>query len=94
MKTNDEILDSIPEPYRSAHKECSWHREKLLAGRRAGCFYCLSIFDPEMIMEWTDDEQTAMCPICGIDSVLPDSADLTKEFLKRMHEEWFSAGVV
>lgn len=89
MKTDDEDLNSIPEPYRSAHKDCSYHREKLLAGKRAGCFYCLAIFDPETVKAWTDDMQTAICPLCGIDSVLPDSPALAEEFLKRMHEEWF-----
>jgi hypothetical protein len=89
MNTHQEMLDSIPEPYRSAHQECKRNREKVLAGKRAGCFYCLAIFDPQTIREWLDGEQTARCPICGVDSVLPDSPTLTDEFLKQMHEEWF-----
>ena len=36
-------------------------------------FYCNRIFDAEKIHEWIDDEngQTAVCPFCGIDSVIP-----------------------
>ena len=51
--------------------------------------YC---FKPADILEWTDDDQTALCPNCGIDSVIGDKSgypvtDL--DFLKQMHTYWF-----
>ncbi len=78
----------------SAHQLCESNREKLENAQVCGCFYCLRIFDPKEIV-WEDDaDQTAMCPYCGIDSVLPESANLpiTKPFLKKMHEFWFTEG--
>ena len=76
------------------HELCKNNRQKLEAAQVCGCFYCLRIFDPKEIV-WEDDlDQTAMCPYCGIDSVLPESATLpiTKPFLKKMHEFWFTEG--
>ena len=80
----------IPEPYYSAHKLSSYHRKQLANIGRAACFYCLAFFDPAEIAEWVDDEQTALCPKCGIDAVLPATEEVTPEFLKQMHQYWFS----
>lgn len=57
-----------------------------------GCFYCLTIFSPSEIVEWIQDEkETAVCPYCGIDSVIGESAGypITKEFLEKMQKYWF-----
>ena len=60
------------------HKGCSNHRERVLAAERCGCFYCCSEFEPSAITNWvdppSDDMQsgnTALCPKCGIDAVIP-----------------------
>lgn len=77
-----------------AHQLCNSNQEKLKNAQVCGCFYCLRIFDPKEII-WEDEEDhTAMCPYCGIDSVIPESATLpiTKAFLKKMHEFWFTEG--
>jgi len=76
----------------AAHKRCSYHRQELAATKTCGCFYCLEVYDPALIREWTDRKQTAVCPKCGIDSVIPESADLkvTVEFLQKMHDHWFA----
>ncbi|MEI0559354.1 cytoplasmic protein [Brachyspira intermedia] len=58
-----------------------------------GCFYCVSIFSPKLITDWIEDENdlTAICPYCGIDSVIPNYSDyqLNKELLKEMREYFF-----
>jgi hypothetical protein len=57
-----------------------------LCGARCGCFYCKSIFAPSKIVEWVDDDDTALCPFCGIDSVIGSASTfpITAEFLNRM----------
>ena len=80
------------EDYIRAHQYSSNHRRQLLYDHVCGCFYCLSIFNPNEIEEWVEDsEGTAICPYCGIDSVIGESSrhPITKEFLKKMHEYWF-----
>jgi hypothetical protein len=68
---------------------------------RAGCFHCLAIYDSSEIIEWIDDiagttrattrAVTALCPRCGIDSVLPSAAPIkiSPELLAVMHQYWF-----
>ena len=60
-----------------------------------GCFHCISIFPvadvklSDLIIE-KDGHRTAICPICGIDSVLGDSTvEITAELLEKMNEYYF-----
>lgn len=76
----------------SAHRFCAKNKPMLLKDKKCGCFYCLSIFNPSEILEWSPDtEGTALCPRCGIDSVIGESSGypITKEFLAEMNEYWF-----
>ncbi len=77
--------------YKEAHKSCINHGDKLKNDKRCGCFYCLSIFSPSEIEDWIDHNQTALCPFCGVDSVIGESSGypVTKEFLEKMKEYWF-----
>ena len=88
-------LSGMPEEIRDAHTHSIRHRSQLLASERCGCFYCCQIFEPSAIARWIDeptsDEQTALCPHCGIDSVIGDRSGfpITAEFLARMKRHWF-----
>lgn len=70
---------------------------KFSAGNRAsvaqavnvGCYFCLRTFAAGEVKEWVDQDNTALCPHCGIDSVLPEVTDTA--FLSAAHEHWFSA---
>ncbi|MDR0654418.1 MAG: hypothetical protein LBG12_14085, partial [Synergistaceae bacterium] len=58
-----------------------------------GCFHCLSIFSPREIKEWVKDKAgTAICPHCGIDSIIGaySGYPITKESLAKMKAYWFS----
>lgn len=59
--------------------------------QQCGCYYCLTIFSSTEIKEWTDYDNTAICPYCKIDSVIGESSGfpITKEFLTRMRERYF-----
>ena len=74
-----------------AHDHCSNHRAELQKSESCGCFYCLAIFPTSRINQWIDQEQTALCPECEIDSVIGSASGypITKEFLERMHAHWF-----
>jgi len=79
----------------AAHKHSSNHRDEITSSEQCGCFYCLSIFRPDEITDWVDEVDgigtTAMCPYCGIDSVIGTRAGfpITKEFLGAMKVRWF-----
>jgi hypothetical protein len=86
----------FPPEIREAHKHCTKHRSEINASKSCGCFYCMAIFESREIREWTDQDeadvgQTALCPKCGIDSVIGDKAgfSMSEDFLKQMHHYWF-----
>jgi len=78
---------------KAAHLKSSLHREELMRGNVCGCFYCEQLFSPLEITEWIDEPQggqTAICPKCGIDSVLGEALPITdKSFLNEMNKLWF-----
>ena len=86
-----------PDAHITAHAHSSRHREEILRSALCGCFYCRKTFAPAEIEDWVDwvaDERaTALCPRCGIDSVIGDASGypITEfEFLERMHVHWFN----
>ena len=79
-----------------AHAHSANHRSEIEASEKCGCFYCLDIYPPNSITEWVDENEqgigtTAICPRCGIDSVIGDKSGypITREFLESMHQIWF-----
>lgn len=72
------------------------HRREIEGSDVCGCFYCCSIFSPHEIAEWIDEDaegvgQSALCPNCGIDSVIGSLSGFPIEeaFLKEMNRYWF-----
>ena len=76
----------VTEDHISAHEWSSYHRETLRESAVCGCFYCLKVFLPSEIEDWTDDDDTALCPKCGIDSVIGSVSGypIQREFLSKM----------
>lgn len=74
-----------------AHDYSIHNREHIEKSYYCGCFYCERIFRPFQINFWIDNNDTAVCPFCCIDSVIGDYSGypVTKEFLKEMKEYWF-----
>lgn len=74
------------------HRLCSDHKDAVTNSKICGCFCCCRTFNPKDIREWIDKGTTAICPKCGVDSVLPES-DLynvsDKKFLRDMEDYWF-----
>ncbi len=80
-----------------AHHFSSGNMPALKIDDLCGCFYCLNIFNPNEITEWIqgdapiDKDGTAVCPYCGVDSIIGKSSGfpITKEFLSKMKKHWF-----
>ena len=75
-----------------AHKHSINNKEELSKSNSCGCFYCKEIFNPSIIEEWTDNKTTAICPKCGVDSIIGDASNynITNNFLSLMRDAWFS----
>lgn len=83
---------AMPEAICKAHRHSIRHRDEIMASAACGCFYCLAIYSPSEIAEWIDEHATAICPKCGIDSVIGEASGfpVTPEFLAGMKANWFS----
>jgi hypothetical protein len=80
----------------AAHRYCTNNRGQLDASSEAGCFFCKSMFASGDVTDWCDEGQTALCPRCGIDSVLGSHTGLPiadPAFLEAMHQYWFNTGL-
>ncbi|UVI39905.1 cytoplasmic protein [Qipengyuania spongiae] len=86
----------------AAHRLAAMNRTLLRESKECGCFHCESIFSPSSIEEWIEETQgsyseapdpfTALCPDCGIDSVLGDACPYPvtdPAFLHAMRLHWF-----
>jgi hypothetical protein len=73
------------------------------ASAACGCFYCQKSYPPSEVEDWIEetggelsqrpDPWTALCPHCGIDSVIGDASGFPAadpKFLAAMHDRWFS----
>ena len=85
------INAAMPEAVRLAHERSSGHHTEILASEICGCFYCGKSYSPTEIVDWADSGQTALCPMCGIDSVIGSASGfpITKDFLDEMNRYWF-----
>jgi DNA-directed RNA polymerase subunit RPC12/RpoP len=84
----------------SIHRYCSHHRPLLERSAHAGCISCGATFAPAEIREWVrgeessaarDADETAKCPRCGVDAVLPSAAPvaLDARTLAALQAYWF-----
>ena len=78
--------------YTSALKHASNHRAEIDQSAHCGCFSCFRRFVAADIRAWIDKDQTALCPRCGIDSVIGSASGFTVDdrFLRNLH--LFSVG--
>ncbi len=68
------------------------NRFRLKKSVQCGCFFCFEMFEAQEITEWVDGGMTALCPACGIDSVLLGATDpINPEFLRAMFKRWFAS---
>ena len=79
--------------YTSALAHAANHRNELIASVRCGCFFCFRMFSVTDIHKWIDRNQTALCPRCGIDSVIGTASGhaIVDRFLRKLHEYRFGA---
>ncbi len=76
------------------HKHSIYNRKEIEQSAVCGCFYCLRWVHPPTIKEWCDDEDTAVCPHCSIDSLIGSFSGivLSEDLLKEMRQKFFGKG--
>ena len=89
---------AIPErTLMDAHRHSALHGAEIARSAICGCFHCGQIYTRAEITDWLDDRiegkegRTALCPRCGIDSVIGSASGfpITAAFLGAMRHHWF-----
>lgn len=78
------------------HELSSMHRKEVEDAGYCGCCYCQESFPADKIDSWIDSNsagegQTAICPLCGIDAIIPsqNGEPIDGRLLEAMHQQYF-----
>ena len=73
------------------HTYSANNKRTIALASKCYCFHCLAVLEPEAITDYLADEQTAICPKCGVDAILPDSIEETidENIIAEMNAYWF-----
>ena len=73
------------------HAYSTNNRSLIAVSNKCYCFYCKQSMYRGEIERYLDDGQTALCPKCQIDAIIPDSIDETvdENIIAEMNEYWF-----
>lgn len=84
MALNKKIILDAP-------KRSFKNKSSIKSCNNCGCYNCKKIFSTKEIQKWTDGWETAICPKCEIDSIIPDADDfeLNEKSLNEIHNYWF-----
>ena len=81
------------------HNTTFRNEKQIQNSKQCGCFHCGRIFPAETVTEWCDEseneDKTALCPFCMIDSVLGDASgvNITDQLMTLMNIEFFGEGI-
>ena len=67
------------------------NKDMIAISDKCYCFYCRESFESGEVTDFSDGGKSALCPRCGIDSVIPDSIDedIDENVISKMNEYWF-----
>lgn len=67
------------------------NKQAIETSQICGCYNCLNIINVKDIEFWTDDDETALCPNCTLDTLIAESFNvpLDKETLGKIRNHWF-----
>lgn len=72
------------------HAYSSNNKDLIITSETCYCFYCKEKFNSKEIKEYIDNGKTALCPKCGVDSVLPDTIEgIDDRVIDEMNRYWF-----
>lgn len=71
---------------RHAPKKAMRNKEAIELAGACGCYACLEVFLAKDVTKWTDNSETAVCPHCSKDCVLPGITNA--EELRTINAYW------
>lgn len=73
------------------HKTTFKNKELLDTTNKCACCSCNHFLKTSDIKEWTDDALTAICPLCGVDAIIPITVEnpITEDDLEKLYKYYF-----
>jgi len=73
------------------HTYSTHNRDLINLSQKCYCFSCKAVVNREDVNYFVDDGQTAKCPKCGKEAILPDSIEenIDESVISDMNEYWF-----
>ncbi len=73
------------------HAYSSNNRDLIENSEKCYCFHCKKIIESKEITNYLVDENTALCPYCFVDAIIPDNIDedINEELIEDMNKYWF-----
>ena len=62
------------------------NRELISEATYCGCSFCKEVFTPDKIEKWVDGGETAVCPFCGMESVIGSKEVISVSSLEYMNK--------
>lgn len=75
----------------SVHAHSFENREEISRSGLCYCMFCKRVSFSVLIHEWADEGKTALCPNCGVDSVIGDASgvEMTPALMTSLHDFYF-----
>ena len=71
------------------------NKHEIDKSKMCGCYYCERTFPASLIrhQDYTDGGRTALCPLCGIDTVIGDASGvpINKKVLRELYRSRFES---
>lgn len=73
-----------------AHEHSAHNRSEIERSKQCGCFNCSRIFNASEVVDYIDNDETALCPHCSFNSVIGDASgiEITTKLLEKMNKYW------
>lgn len=91
LRRNQNYSDKEMELFNKLHAYSSYNRTLIEKSNKCYCFYCAKTMNSKEIVSYVEDGDTAVCPYCGVDSIIPDNVDknIDDAVLNDMQKYWF-----
>jgi hypothetical protein len=73
------------------HNHTFKNRSEIAKSVLCHCIYCKEASPSSHVDEWADEGETALCPKCGVDSMVGDASgyEMTVPLLSALQDFWF-----
>lgn len=88
-KVNKVIKEQEETELKNIHKHSINNKIELETAEKCICIYCNAEFTYDKIKDWIDNNTTALCPCCGLDTVIDKSLIKDKKQLENLYKKYF-----